>query len=119
MLEKVQRLSADLNDRSAAETVTGTAGGGKVSVEVSGEFDFRAVHLDESIVATQSVDLLEDLVLAALRDAAEKVRSARADAVGEVMSSALSGMFGQQDPASGDQDALEAMQRLMAPEDDR
>lgn len=107
LLSQMQQLQSNLeemNDMTSAQEVEGTAGGGAVKIQVSGEFDFAAVHIDPSIVDPNAVDLLEDLLLAALRDAASRVLEARKQAVGQVMSSALGGLLGadmgalEQDP---------------------
>lgn len=57
-----------------AETVVeGTAGGGLVRIEVTGDLTFRRVTISPDAVDADDLSMLEDLVLAALRDAATKV----------------------------------------------
>jgi len=62
-----QQLSA-AQQAAAAETVEGSAGGGKIRVTVSGTGEVSGVRIDPSVVDPAEVDLLEDLVLAAVRD---------------------------------------------------
>ena len=73
---------------------TGTAGGGKVSVTVTGGGDVLAVSIAAEVVDPSDVSLLEDLVLAAVRDAMNKVQHAQADALGGFDLGALGGMLG-------------------------
>jgi nucleoid-associated protein EbfC len=71
-LEMQQRLM-EAQAEAAAELVEGSAGGGKVTITMTGTGDVTAVHIDPSVVVPDEVDMLEDLVLAALRDAANRV----------------------------------------------
>jgi DNA-binding YbaB/EbfC family protein len=64
---KLQQLQADLAKRE----VTGSAGGGMVTVTLNGRQEAVRVHVDPQAVA--DVEMLEDLLLAALRDAHQKV----------------------------------------------
>jgi DNA-binding YbaB/EbfC family protein len=59
----------------AAETVVeGQAGGGAVRVELSGDMEFRSVTIAPAAVDPDDVEMLQDLVLAALHDATAKVQ---------------------------------------------
>jgi len=71
-LEMQQRLM-DAQAEAAAETVEGSAGGGKVKVTMAGTGEVTAVRIDPSVVVPEEVEMLEDLVLAALHDAAARV----------------------------------------------
>jgi hypothetical protein len=88
--QQLERAQSDANARS----VTGVAASGRVRVEVSGEFSFDRVVIDPSLVDPDDVALLEDLLLAALRDAAGQLRQLRHDAMGGAVSDALGGLFG-------------------------
>ncbi|GAC1538788.1 MAG: hypothetical protein NVS3B12_24340 [Acidimicrobiales bacterium] len=96
-LEMQQHLM-DAQSDAAAETVEGTAGSGKVRVTMSGAGEVSAVRIDPSVVDPAEVDMLEDLILAALHDAATKA-SALAQVglggLGDLLSgSGLEGMLG-------------------------
>jgi len=56
------------------QEVTGQSGGGAVRVTMTGDFDVRSVHIDPDAVDPADVGMLEDLVLAAFRDAADAAR---------------------------------------------
>lgn len=76
---QAQMLAAQ---QQLAETeLEGVAGGGAVRVTVTGGFEFRAVSIDPSAVDPSDVEMLEDLVLAALTDAAARIADLQSDAV--------------------------------------
>ena len=70
---------------TAAESqVEGQAGGGIVKVTVSGSMDFQKVEIDPSVVDPGDVSMLEDLVLAAVRDAVARATALSEEAMGSV-----------------------------------
>ncbi len=70
---------------TAAEAeVEGTAGGGMVKVRVTGGMEFRSVSIDPSVVDPSDVGMLEDLVLAAVRDAVARATELSEKAMGSV-----------------------------------
>ncbi len=58
---------------AAEQVVQGQAGGGVVRVEVTGSMEFRSVTIDPAAVNPDDVEMLQDLVLAALHDAMARV----------------------------------------------
>jgi nucleoid-associated protein EbfC len=72
--------------RAEAEdaVVEGSSGGGVVTVEVTGGFEFRRVTIDPSVVDPDDVDILEDLVLAAVRDAVNQAVALSEGAFGDL-----------------------------------
>jgi DNA-binding YbaB/EbfC family protein len=74
MMQQAQRMQDNLKraqEELAQLEITGTAGGGVVSVTITGKFEARRVHIDPSVLA--DAEMLEDLVTAALNDAVNKV----------------------------------------------
>ncbi|ALN65743.1 MULTISPECIES: YbaB/EbfC family nucleoid-associated protein [Lysobacter] len=69
MQENVQRAQEEL----AKIEVTGSAGGGMVSVTLTGRMDCRKVRIDPSVLADQ--EMVEDLIAAAFNDAVNKINS--------------------------------------------
>lgn len=68
---------------AAADTVLeGVAGGGAVRVEVTGMGEFRSVRIDPAAVDPADVEMLEDLVLAALTDATARVQEIQSQGFG-------------------------------------
>ena len=70
MQSKFQKIQEDLQQ----VTVTGSAGGGLVSCEVSGTGQIRRVKLDPSVINAADPEMLEDLIVVALADAQKKAQ---------------------------------------------
>jgi DNA-binding YbaB/EbfC family protein len=67
--QKMQRDMLEAQAELAAAEVTGSAGGGLVSATVSGNGELRSVTIDPSVVDPDDVETLQDLLVAAVRDA--------------------------------------------------
>jgi nucleoid-associated protein EbfC len=93
---EMQQQLLEAQSRAAATEVEGVAGGGLVRITLTGELEARRVHIDPSAVDPDDVELLADLVLAALRDAFVRVDELRNEALGGSMPdpSALLGQLG-------------------------
>ncbi|MFN2506163.1 MAG: YbaB/EbfC family nucleoid-associated protein [Acidimicrobiales bacterium] len=70
--------------QAAEAEVEGHAGGGMVKVRVTGSLEFRDVTIDPSVVDPDDVAMLEDLVLAAVRDAVARATELSEKAMGTV-----------------------------------
>ncbi|MBW3614044.1 MAG: YbaB/EbfC family nucleoid-associated protein [Actinobacteria bacterium] len=85
LLAQAQDLQQQLLDAQAAvadRVVEGQAGGGAVKVRVSGDLTFDSVVIDPAVVDPDDVEMLQDLVLAAVRDAMAKVNQLQSEALG-------------------------------------
>ena len=82
------------DDEAAESELVGSAGGGKVEVTVTGGGEFRHVRISPDVVDPADVSLLEDLVLAALRDAMARINAAQTAALGGLDLGALGGLLG-------------------------
>jgi nucleoid-associated protein EbfC len=80
MAMDLQQQVAAAQEEAAATVVEGQAGGGAVRVEVTGGFDFRKVTIDPEALDPNDVEMLQDLVLAALHDAVARVNDLQAGA---------------------------------------
>ena len=69
---QVQGRLTQLQTELAEQTVTGSAGGGMVSVTADGRGRVQSVTIDPSVAAAGDVEMLEDLVVAAVTDAQRK-----------------------------------------------
>ncbi|WP_375490619.1 YbaB/EbfC family nucleoid-associated protein [uncultured Jatrophihabitans sp.] len=67
--QKMQQQMADAQAELAAAQVTGTAGGGLVSATLTGSGELVALEIDPKAVDPDDVETLQDLVVAAVRDA--------------------------------------------------
>ncbi|GAA0545696.1 hypothetical protein GCM10010172_29210 [Paractinoplanes ferrugineus] len=72
--QKMQAQVAQAQAELAAAELTGTAGGGLVSVVMTGLGEVQSVRIDPKAVDADDVEALEDMVLAAIRNAAEQQR---------------------------------------------
>jgi DNA-binding YbaB/EbfC family protein len=77
--QAMQAQMAKLQEEAATKTVTGTAGGGMVSVTANGGMEIVSVVINPEAVKSGDVDMLQDLVLAASNDALKKARQMMAD----------------------------------------
>ena len=71
MQGRFETIQKDLETRS----VTGTAGGGMVTVEADGKGTVKRVKLDPSVVNPQDVEMLEDLIAVAVSEAQRKAQA--------------------------------------------
>jgi DNA-binding YbaB/EbfC family protein len=81
-LGQVQQNLRDAQEAAAAQVVEGSAGGGAVKVKVTGALQFEEVTIDPSVVDPDDVEMLQDLVLAAVRDGLEKASELATEAIG-------------------------------------
>ncbi len=81
LLSQAQEMMAGAQE-AAAEVVTGQAGGGMVKVEVNGHYEYQSITIDPSVVDPSDIEMLQDLVLAALRDASEQIAEGQGDMLG-------------------------------------
>ena len=82
--QKMQQRMAVAQAELAEAEVTGTAGGGLVTVTASGGGEVKTVKIDPKVVDPDDVETLEDLVLAAVRNANEAVRVLTEEKMGPV-----------------------------------
>jgi DNA-binding YbaB/EbfC family protein len=80
--QQMQQQLLDAQAKAAEQVVEGQAGGGVVRITATGGLDVRDVHLDPSVVDPDDVEMLQDLVLAALRDTIAKVNELNQQAMG-------------------------------------
>jgi len=82
--QKMQQQIATAQAELAEAEVTGTAGGGLVTITFSGTGEAKAVSIDPKAVDPDDVETLEDLVLAALHNGTEAVRALTEEKMGPV-----------------------------------
>ncbi len=80
LFSKFKEAQAELEEQAEAmhaSVVEGSAAGGAVVVRISGALEAESVHIDSSLIHPADLSLVEDAVLAALRDALGKVVTLR------------------------------------------
>ena len=79
MQEDMEKSQAEL----ASKDFEATAGGGAISVKVSGEKVIKEIKIQKDVVDPDDVEMLEDLILTCVNEALRKVDSAQADQLGK------------------------------------
>jgi DNA-binding YbaB/EbfC family protein len=86
--QQVQAKMAEMQQRLAEKTVEATAGGGMVKVVMNGKHEVLTVGIDPEVVDPSDVEMLEDLIIAAMNEARSKVN----DLIKSEMSAITGGM---------------------------
>ncbi|MXX18107.1 MAG: YbaB/EbfC family nucleoid-associated protein [Dehalococcoidia bacterium] len=81
-LAEAQAMLQRAQEELATKTVEGTSGGGAVRVTMNGEQKVQAIAIEPDVVDPEDVEMLEDLVLAAIHDASERANALQADSLG-------------------------------------
>ena len=85
MLQQVQKMQKEIElaqEQLKNEVVEASAGGGMVTVKVSGDLELREVRIDPSAVDPEDVEILADMVLAATNEALRKAQELAASKMG-------------------------------------
>ena len=72
MLKQVQQMQVDMakaQEQLKDEVVEASAGGGMVTVRISGDLEIKEIRVDPGAVDPEDVELLQDMVLAATNEA--------------------------------------------------
>ncbi|HMM23093.1 MAG TPA: YbaB/EbfC family nucleoid-associated protein [Selenomonadales bacterium] len=97
MMKKVQKLQADmtkLQEELKARTLEATAGGGAVKVVVNGEKQVVSLKIDPAAVDPEDMEMLEDMIVAAINEGIKKVDDLMAQEMGKLTGGMkLPGMF--------------------------
>ena len=87
MMKQVQQMQADMlkaQEELNAEVVEASAGGGMVTVKVSGGLEVREIVIDPQAVDPDDLELLQDMVLAATNEALRSAQELAASKMGAV-----------------------------------
>lgn len=82
-MQKMQKKMAQAQEELGEKRIEGTAGGGMVTVIVSGHKQVLEVNIKEEVVDPEDIDMLQDLVLAATNDALKKADDLTNDTMGQ------------------------------------
>ena len=85
MMKQAQQMQERLQKQMAEMRVEATAGGGMVTVVMNGAKQIQKLAIDPDVVSKDDVEMLQDLILAALNDAHRKVDEAVAQQMGGMM----------------------------------
>ena len=73
LLKQLQQKQEKMQEEIAALVVEATAGGGMVKVEMDGQKNLKSLKLEPEVVNKDDVEMLQDLVVAAVNEASRKV----------------------------------------------
>ena len=72
MMKQVQKMQADMakaQDDLAAEMVEASAGGGMVTIQISGSLEIKSIKIDPAAIDPEDPEMLEDMIIAAANEA--------------------------------------------------
>ena len=85
LMKQAQQMQDQMQRQMASIHVEGTAGGGMVKAEMSGNKELLSITIDKEAVDPNDVEMLQDLVKAAVNEAARKVDDAMQSQLGSMM----------------------------------
>lgn len=89
MMKQAQEMQSKitaLQQKVEAEEMDGSAGGGMVKMRINGKHDLLKVQIDDSLMKLEEKEMLEDLIVAAYRDAKEKMDASTSSQMNSVTS---------------------------------
>jgi DNA-binding YbaB/EbfC family protein len=84
MMRQMQARLNKIQEELEAKTVEASAGGGAVSVTVNGQLRVKSVTIDPEVVDPEDVEMLQDLVTAAVNEALGKAQELAAQELGAI-----------------------------------
>ena len=88
MMKQAQEMQERLKQQMTEMRVEATAGGGMVTVVVNGTKQVQSITIDPEVVSRDEVEMLQDLIVAAINDAGRKVD----EQLGQSMSGLMGGL---------------------------
>ena len=85
MMKQAQQMQERLQKQMAELKVETSAGGGMVTVVVNGSKQIQSLKIDPEVVSKEDVEMLQDLIVAAVNDAQRKVDEEMAQKMGGMM----------------------------------
>ena len=85
MMKQAQQMQERLQKQMEELRVEATAGGGMVTVVMNGAKQLQKLTIDPEVVSKEDVEMLQDLILAAINDAQRKVDEALQKQMGGLM----------------------------------
>lgn len=83
--QEMQAKLASMQSRMEEQEVTGSAGGGMVSVTLNGKGQAKKCAIDAKLMTADDKDMLEDLIVAAINDARTRIDTMMADETQKMM----------------------------------
>ena len=87
MMKQVQQMQAKMQamqEELATMEVEATAGGGMVKVVVNGKSEIQSITIDPEVVDPDDVEMLQDLIVAAVKQAHEKAQELQSEQMSQI-----------------------------------
>ena len=94
MMKQAQQMQERLQKQMAELRVEATAGGGMVTVVVNGAKQLQSIKIDPEVVSKEDLEMLQDMILAAINEANRKVDEAMKGKLGGMLPPGLGGLLG-------------------------
>ena len=91
--QKMQREMRQVKDELKKRTVLGESGGGMVKAYVNGQQELMKVEIDPQVVDSDDVEMLEDLILVAVREGLQKSKELSDEEMSRVTGGQFPGLF--------------------------
>jgi DNA-binding YbaB/EbfC family protein len=85
MMKQAQQMQEQLQKQMSELRVEGNAGGGMVTVVVNGAKQVQSLKIDPEVVSKEDVEMLQDMIVAAINDAQRRTDEAMAQAMGGML----------------------------------
>ena len=82
--KKMQAKMAELQAELEQKTVESSAGGGMVKVIANGKYEILSITIDPEVVNAEDIEMLQDLILAAVNDALRKAQEMVAEEMSKI-----------------------------------
>jgi DNA-binding YbaB/EbfC family protein len=93
MMKQAQKMQEQLQKQMQELQVEATSGGGMVTVVVNGSKQILSIRIDPEVVSKDDVEMLQDLILAAVNDAQRKADEELQKSMGGMLGGGNPGMF--------------------------
>lgn len=86
LLAQAQRASQEIQEKMRATVIDASSGGGTVSVKMNGQKQLLSIKIDPEAVKSGDVEMLQDLITAAINEATRKVDTTLQSTLGGMLS---------------------------------
>jgi nucleoid-associated protein EbfC len=87
MLQQIQKLQEEMaktQETLSQETLTVTAGGGAITIVITGQQVIQSIQINPEVLSPDDVEMVQDLIVAAVNEAVEKSREMAAKRMGSL-----------------------------------
>ena len=92
MMQQAQQMQENLQKQLREATVEATAGGGMVTVVMNGVKEIQSLRIDPEVVSPDDVEMLQDLIVAAVSDAQRRADELASQRMGGMMGGMMGGL---------------------------